>query len=164
MVLKRNWQRGVADIVSLGVGILILGITTAGTTASMVYSREILTRQEHYKAAAFKLRGAMEEVIGKIEMNPNGWRNNPENLKAKFLRIEALEDPRDRDGIHPIYVTISQDRIEDVNLPETEPIDYYHVTLRASWYERDMPDSRNVNNRMARRIAFTTSVVLREDL
>ncbi len=66
MLRKKVWQRGSADLISVAVGMTILAIVTGGTAAAMVYGRELTAHEEHYKTAAYALRGAMEAGPGRI--------------------------------------------------------------------------------------------------
>jgi hypothetical protein len=165
MVLKRTWQRGTADLVALGVGMMILGIVTAGTTAAMVYGREMNIRNEHYKVAAYKLRAAVEETIGKLSIGPGSgtvqyWRDVPENLRAKTLKVDSLDMPHDFGETKVVKVTITQDKIVPVYSEVAQDTICYEVTLRAKWQERDMA-AVGLQSGQINELAFRTAVVIR---
>jgi hypothetical protein len=162
MALKRTWQKGFADLLSIGVGITILGIVTAGSTAAMMYSRDILIRQEHYKSAAFHLRGMMEEITGRLQTNPGNWRDSPENFRAKFLRMEQLDSPFDMGGVEIVNVGMSQANIDSSMVPGSDPavVNYYTVRLYAQWRERDLAGGQRTGNGQDRQIEFITSVII----
>lgn len=158
---KRFWQRGAADLVSLMAGMTILSIVVAGTAASMIYGREALLREEHYKAAAYLLRGWMEHEQGKIHAIPTAV----ERMQTTEIRIGSfpLDLSSDREGnILPVVATVFRAPVQLRNLPETaELVDWYQLTMRVIWTERDYAESRRNRSGITRSISFTTSFVTR---
>jgi hypothetical protein len=150
MLRKKVWQRGGADLVSVAVGMVILAIVTAGTASALVYGRELTSHEEHYKAAAFALRGVMEEVQGELEY-VQAARDQVNLNSTRIYAYVNLDDPSDYHGnVRVVRATISRDRVEPVDLQETGPgYDYYLITVRASWTER---------NGMPNEMAFHTAI------
>ncbi len=61
-----------------------------------------------------------------------------------------LDDGRDHGGVEMVSATLSRDRIDAVDLPETGAgDDYYIITVRAHWVER---------NGMVQDLAFRTAI------
>ncbi len=169
MAKRQKWQRGVADMVSIGVGLVILGIVTAGTSAAMVYGREALIRQEHYKAAAYILRGFMEEAQGELQYIPYQQRS----LNGETSTPQPLDIPMERGGtrVQQVMVTIVKDAVvendDQRNGPRklNSPPDFYTVTMHARWNERDLAENGDNNPiGMAREITFSTAVLVRAEL
>jgi hypothetical protein len=130
-------QRGAADIVAVAVGLTILAIATIGTSTALVYGREALVQQEHYKVAAYQLRGVMEEEIAHIQMNigpdQQGYYTAGRYLNFETIGI-VLDSPHDRGGA--IYQTVGEITRDNV---ETYPSGTHPMwgvmTLRATWRE-----------------------------
>jgi hypothetical protein len=148
---------------SVAVGVTIMAIVMAGTAGSMVYGREALIREEHYKAAAYLLHGKMEEAQATLQLIPAA--SDPANLLPVNWGAFPIEIARDRNGITPIVVRISQDRIDRYDMPETGVNwDYYVITMHANWRERDYAEDARSGNGQDREITFTTAVALRTKL
>ncbi|RPH96378.1 hypothetical protein EHM69_01550 [candidate division KSB1 bacterium] len=167
MARYRAWQRGAADLVAVAVGLTILSIVAAGTAGSMIYGREALARQERYKSAAFILRGKMEEVQTALQLIEEA--RNPESSQSLIAAGTYPAVPIDRvymnGEVHPVYVTISRERIQIVDLLETSySPDYYLLTMKARWREPDYAENRNRNTAQDREIKFTTAIVVRATL
>jgi hypothetical protein len=163
MALKRSLQRGSADLVSVAVGLTVLAIVMAGTAASMVYGREALIREEHYKAAAYLLHGKMEEMQATLQLVPAA--SSDRNMQPINWGLFPIEIPQDHNGIDPIRVSVSSDRVEYVDLPETgHNIDYYVITMRATWRERDYAEHDRSEPGQPREITLTSAVILRPKL
>jgi hypothetical protein len=163
--MARKWslQRGSADLVSVAVGVTILAIVMAGTAGSMVYGREALMREEHYKAAAYLLHGKMEEAQATLHLIPAA--SDPSHLQPLNWGQFPIEISRDRGGITPINVRITQDLIERVDLPETGVNwDYYVITMHANWRERDYAEDARTGAGQDREITLKTAVVLRSKI
>jgi hypothetical protein len=159
MAGSKRWQRGAADIVSVMVGTLILAIVMAGTASSMVYGREALMRQEHYKAAAYVLRGKLEEVQAQLQIDQA---RDSRYLSAETYRPWSVESASDLGGVSPIVLAMSRDRIEAVDLSETGTgVDYFLITVHAQWRERDFADDAQTDPGQVREISFTTATVVR---
>jgi hypothetical protein len=169
MAKRRNWQRGVADMVSVGVGLVILGIVTAGTSAAMVYGREALIRQDHYKAAAYILRGHMEEAQAELQFIGRSVRS----LGQMDYPLEPLDDVHERGStrVQQVMVRVSRDRIIEADDQRngsrrlTGPPDFYYLTMHAQWQERDYAEGGD-NNAVGipREIIFTTAVLVRAEI
>jgi hypothetical protein len=149
MLRKKVWQRGSADLISVAVGMTILAIVMGGTAAAMVYGRELTAHEEHYKTAAYALRGVLEEAQGELEYVDDA--RGRENLNAtRIMGRVALDEATDRSGVKIVTATLSRDRIDAVDLPETGlGDDYYIITVRAHWIER---------NGMVQDLAFRTAI------
>lgn len=161
---RQTWQRGAADLVSVGVGMLILAIVLAGTTASMVWGRDAITHQEHYKAAAYILRGKMEEVQMAMQLEPQARdQHSPNSFMAAFdYDPIPLDLGSDRSGTEPVYVYIHRNAVVPVYLPETGPeLDYYVLTMSARWRERDFAANLREDRGKEQEIVFTTAFVVR---
>lgn len=163
---RRKWQRGTADMVSIGVGVILLAIVTAGTTAAMVYGREAMIREEHYKAAAYLLRGAMEEQQAELQLIPAA-RTNSGALDPVFFTPKILETRQEREGsgsVQQTEVTLWRDQIEVVDDLRNNPpngIDFYRITLHARWRERDYAERLNMVGGIEREITMQTAVLVR---
>jgi hypothetical protein len=160
MVRHRQWQRGAADLVSVGVGLAMLAIVFAGTTGSFIYGREALARQEHFKAAAYLLRSRMEEVQAAIQLIERARdSNDPLNMLREFTYPAVLiEGNRGRDK--QIAVFIHRRPVDQVDLPETGVgTDYYVLTMDASWRERDLAEDRRSSPGKTEVLTFTTAFV-----
>lgn len=164
MLRNRAWERGAADLVSVAVGMVILAIATAGTAGAMVFGREAMIREEHYKVAAYALRGVMEEVQGELMYKSVALQS--QNLGYRFYREVDLDQKADRNGnVEVVKARITRDAVQVVNLPETgETADFYVVTVRAEWVERDYAENRRPGSGQRRQIAMTTAVMPRSVL
>ena len=166
---RRKWQRGTADMVSVGVGLVILGIVTAGTSAAMVYGREAMIRQEHYKAAAYRLRGHMEEAQGRLQYIAREDRD----LTSYTWAAEPLDlqNERNNSRVDQVKLTCSQETVEpvfDMRLDDHRPLngppDYYVLTMHGRWRERDYAEQGIGRAGIDREITFKTAVVVRADI
>jgi type II secretory pathway component PulK len=149
MLRKKVWQRGSADLVSVAVGMTILAIVTGGTAAAMVMGRELTAHEEHYKTAAYALRGVLEQAQTELQYVDEA--RSRENLNAtRIYARQALDVASDISGVKVVLATLSRDRIDAIDLPETGAgDDYYIITVRASWIER---------NGMPQNLAFRTAI------
>jgi len=133
----RKLERGAADLVTIAVGLTIIAITVIGTSYSLLYGRQALVHQEHYRTALFKLRGFMEEEMAKMKHSPTyqadlNWQNQRNELQAYKLDV-----PTDRDGhIRQTDARIYRDPIESVDVAATRfAPDYYRIVGHAQWRE-----------------------------
>ncbi len=93
----RKWERGAADLVTIAVGLTIVAITAIGTSYSLLYGRQALIQQEHYKTALYKLRGFMEEQVARYRFSAY-YRSNF-NWWGTRQEVEVdLDTPTDRNG------------------------------------------------------------------
>jgi hypothetical protein len=156
MTRRKKWQSGAADLVSVAVGMVILSIAAAGTSAAMIYGREVLGREERYKSAAYMLKREVEKKQWELESYVEARR--PGALGGRTLYTTQLQTTTERgEGSQPVMITFTQDPI--IAVPdETYPtlIAYYLVTMRASWLEPDITGKGR--QRMNRSLAFTTAV------
>jgi hypothetical protein len=165
MARFHSWQRGAADIVSVAVGLTLMAVVFAGTTASFLYGREALIREEHFKAVAYLLRGQMEEVQTAIAIvdnatNANSSRNvlseNWYNYPAQKIAGSSREEP--------ISVTIGR-KATRVDLPETgDGDDYYLIEMRAQWRERDLAENGRNGLGKFETLSLKTAFVARRGL
>jgi hypothetical protein len=160
MAFSRAIQRGSVDMVSVSVGLLMLAAVTAGTTAAIVYGREALIRQEHYKAAAYLLHGEMEAQQAAMQLTAA-----QHDLMGGVVRTASLDLPADRGGgTQLVYCTISRDIIQEHRAQEVGgQFAFYRITMRASWTERDYAENPRHSNQY-REIEFTTSTIPRTKL
>jgi hypothetical protein len=163
-VRLRQWQRGAADLVSVGVGLAILAIVFAGTAGSFIYGREALARQEHYKAAAYLLRAKMEEVQAAMQLVAAAREAGIQSMLGEYTYPPVyLENNLGRE--HAIAVTIHRQRVYVAYLPETgDPPDYYVLTMDASWRERDYAENRRSDPGKLETLTFQTAFVVKGDL
>ncbi|MBK6765904.1 MAG: hypothetical protein IPG71_06115 [bacterium] len=133
----RQLERGAADLVTIAVGLTIIAITVIGTSYSLLYGRQALVHQEHYRTALYKLRGFMEEEMARIKhstyyQNDLNWLNQRNTLEAFQLDV-----PTDRDGrIRETDVRIYRDAIEFVDVVTTSVApDYLRIVGHAEWRE-----------------------------
>ncbi len=132
----RKLERGAADLVTIAVGMTILAIAAIGTSYSLLYGREALIHQEHYKTALYKLRGFMEEETARIRFSAN-YRYDLAYIITPHEQEVELDSRTDRDG--RVMMTTALLRREafyqgDDPLTTLNP-DYYRVTCTASWEE-----------------------------
>jgi hypothetical protein len=154
-------QRGSADLITVAVGLLIMAVVTAGTSAAMVYGREMLLREEHYKAAAYLLRGQMEAQQTAL-LIPEGRID----LSAKDHYLSKpldLDSDRNRVGIRPVYCVFSRKKVDAIHNPQlgSTAVAYYRFTISASWTERDLAEG-NRNQLKTYSMSLTTSFVPRD--
>jgi len=162
MVRHRQWQRGGADLVSVGVGLAMLSIVFAGTTGSFIYGREALARQEHFKAVAYLLRSKMEEVQAAVQLIQKARdSNHPQNQLRAYTYPPIMIEKGYLGREKQIAVYIHRWKVEEVDLMETgEGTDYWVLTMDASWRERDFAEgSRNSPGKLET-LTFTTAFVL----
>lgn len=167
MRLKLIRQRGAADLISVAVGMAILSIVVAGTSAAMIYGRDALLREEHAKAAAYLLRGKMEDVIAALQVVPDV--TNPAhgrgylNVAQQYAPI-ALDLPTDRNRQnHRVWVTMSRDKV--VKIDPLVKGSGYRVTVRATWTDPDLAGTRTRDRAgRQRELKFTTSVIVRQEM
>ncbi len=133
----RKLQRGAIDLFSIAIGLTIISITAVGTSYSLLYGRQALIQQEHYRTALYKLRGFMEEEMARMKFSAwyqdnQGWWGTPNDLE-EF----NLDSPTDRDGdLRETYSYIYRDAIEWVDDPVTRMApDYWRITAHAEWKE-----------------------------
>ncbi|MCB9366887.1 MAG: hypothetical protein H6506_05105 [Calditrichaeota bacterium] len=137
----RKLQRGAIDLMGIAVGLTIISITAIGTSYSLLYGRQALIQQEHYRTALFKLRGFMEEEMARMRFSDyyrgnQSWWGAPNDLAPYSLDVLT-----DRDGdIRPTYATIYRDPIEYVDDAITRMApDYFRITAHAEWTEAAIP-------------------------
>ncbi|MBL0059970.1 MAG: hypothetical protein IPP40_00320 [bacterium] len=132
----RKLERGAADLVTIAVGMTILAIAAIGTSYSLLYGREALIHQEHYKTALYKLRGFMEEETARIRFAAS-YRYDPAWLIASRETEVELDSRTDRDGRVMMTTALLRREafdLEDDALTSLNP-DYYRVKCTASWEE-----------------------------
>lgn len=167
MARHHSWQRGAADLVSVAVGLTLLAVVFAGTTASFIYGREALAREEHFKVAAYFLRGETEEVQAAMGLVDAATQpDTPQSLLTGdnwvFCDSRIIEKNDGRE--EAIMVTISR-KAKAVDLPETGPVvDYYLLEMRAQWRERDFAEDRQSEPGKLEELKFKTAVVVRRGL
>jgi hypothetical protein len=134
MEKMRRMQRGAADLVAVAVGITILAITAIGTSSALVYGRQALINQEHFKVATYALRGELEYEVGRFLIFSR-YRDDGSNFFNFTPQIVDLDNPNDHDGhIMMTRAVITRDPIEVVNLIETgDSNDFYRIVMRATW-------------------------------
>ncbi|MCX6600252.1 MAG: hypothetical protein NT025_01660 [bacterium] len=160
MLRHRHWQRGGADLVSVGVGLTMLAIVFAGTTGSFIYGREALARQEHFKVVAYLLRAKMEEVQAAMQLVQKARDNNdPQNLLGECIYPPIMmESNQGREKQIAVY--IHRRKVEEMRLPETgDIVAYYVLTMDASWHERDQAEDRRSSPGKLETLSFTTAFV-----
>lgn len=137
---RRLLQRGAADLISVAVGMTLLAIAAVGTSYSLLYGRQALIQQEHYKAATYLLRGELEQEVARFQV-ASRYRDRLESY-LNFDSIDInLDSPNDRDGeLRATTGEITRDRVMPINLIETgEGIDFYRIVMRAKWRESVFP-------------------------
>ena len=158
MTRRRKWQSGSADLVSVAVGMMILSIAVTGTSAAMIYGREILTRQEHYKAVAYLLRGKMEKKVWELSSMPLARQSQSLQGTAEVIELTL---PNDRGpGSQVVDVTVEQNRIREIpnlSIHPTTPA-YYELIMTASWVEPEMAEQGREHGQQEREIRFVTYV------
>lgn len=136
----RKLERGAADLVTIAVGMTILAIAAIGTSYSLLYGREALIHQEHYKTALYKLRGFMEEETARIRFtgsSQSSYRNDIAWLITPRETEVELDTRTDRDGrvmmttalLHRYAFELVDDPLTSLNP------DFYRVTCTAFWEE-----------------------------
>jgi hypothetical protein len=152
---------------------LLLGIVTAGTSAAMVYGREALIRQEHYKAAAYILRGMMEQAQGELQYVDEA--RGDRNLGQLTYPDKPLDLAAERGtSVQRVMVTVSRDVVEEVDDPrngprmgnngQVKPPDFYRLRMHAQWRERDYAENLRDEAGIIREITMETAVLVRADL
>ena len=157
MARIKKWQSGSADLVSVAVGMVILSIAAAGTSAAMIYGREILGRQDRYKVACYMLKREMEK---------------------KQWELESFKDARPRIPVHHLWLgrtpLVTSDELQNGNqvvemnlwiddiTPFYDPdqqnlISYWTMSMSAEWREPSMAGGPDNRQRMEQ-IKFTTAV------
>jgi hypothetical protein len=137
----RRLERGAADLVTVAVGITIVAIAAIGTSYSLLYGRQALIHQEHYKTALYKLRGFVEEQTARVRFASIYRENSEWMTQPQEQRNVALDTPTDRDGeMLQTVATLWRERIDykDDPLTRKNP-DYYRVTAYAEWEEAVVP-------------------------
>jgi len=140
MVQKRRMQRGAADLIAVAVGVTILAITAVGTSSALLYGRQALINQEHFKAATYALRGELEYEVGRFLVLQR-YRDDEAVYHSFTPKFVDLDSPSDRDGhVQMTVATITRDQVEEVNLIETGlTTDYYRIVMRANWDDPVVP-------------------------
>ena len=163
MTRRRQWQSGSADLVSVAVGMVILSIAVTGTAAAMIYGREILNRQEHYKAAAYLLKGEVEkkqwEIIGFAGATAaQGLQPTTKEVPLTLLGERGA-------GAEVIMVRIDQKAIEPKYVLEIDQVNpaYYLVEYEATWTEPEMAGGIEADNYQERSIKLVTAVATGTD-
>jgi hypothetical protein len=133
----RRLERGAADLVTVAVGMTIVAIAAIGTSYSLLYGREALIHQEHYKTALYKLRGFMEEQMARVRFSTM-YR---EDLEWMFQRQDDdhvdLDSPNDREGeMVQTIATMYRNGVQAIDDPLTrDNPDFYRVTAFIEWTE-----------------------------
>ncbi|MBU1638533.1 hypothetical protein KKC97_12790 [bacterium] len=145
----RLLQRGAADLVAVAVGMTLLAITAVGTSYSLLYGRQALIQQEHYKVASYMLRGELEREVARFQVFGKYRDRFDSYLDFGELNIN-LDSPNDRDGdVNMTRGRINRDPVVKIDRQETgEGTDYYRIVMRAEWTESVYPgalDSRSRN-------------------
>jgi hypothetical protein len=137
---------------------VILSIAVSGTAAAMIYGREILNRQEHYKAAAYLLKGELEKKQWEIVALSRATTSEALQATTKEVPLTILGE-RGSGGME-MLVRIDQKRIEPVYVTEIDPSvpAYYVLEYDATWLEPEMAGSRDQNNYQERTIKLVTAV------
>lgn len=136
----RKLERGAADLVAIAVGMTIIAIAAIGTSYSLLYGRQALIQQEHYKTALYKLRGFMEENTARIRFtgtSSTSYRNDLAwKITPQTTRVE-LDARTDRNGrVEMTYATLTRLAVEEVDNPMTGYVpDFYRLTCTATWEE-----------------------------
>ncbi|MBU0507573.1 hypothetical protein KKH27_01870 [bacterium] len=165
MRLKRTWQSGAADLISVAVGMAILSIVVAGTSAAMIYGRDALLREEHAKAAAYLLRGEMEKFQAGLQVVDDA--RNADYGRSYLNTLEtsapiAIDTRADRGGDHQqVFVTIRRERVRYVD-PLVQGSGYI-IEAKATWTEPDLAGSRRTGGSQ-REIKFKTATVVKQEL
>ena len=137
----RRLERGAADLVTIAVGMTIVASAAIGTSYSLLYGRQALIHQEHYKTALYKLRGFMEEQMARVRFG-SSYREDPEWMtQPELQRFVALDTPNDRDG-HMVQTlaTLWREPVQQVDDPLTRQYpDFYRITAYADWTEEIVP-------------------------
>jgi hypothetical protein len=161
MVRHRHWQRGSADLISVGVGLTMLAIVFAGTAGSFIYGREALARQEHFKAVAYLLRAKMEEVQAAMQLVQKARDDNdPQNLlRAETYPPRMIESNLGRDKQIAVYIQRRPVEPAYLRAEMGEVVIYYVLTMDASWHERDQAEDRRSGPGKLETLSFTTAFV-----
>ncbi len=132
----RRFERGAADLYSIAISMTIVAIAAIGTSYSLLYGRQALIHQEHYKTALYQLRGYIEEENARMAFSTS----YPQNLNwvtQRQQKVFELESDFDRDGR----------MVQTAGIVWREPIayfddpltsynpDYYRITGYAEWVE-----------------------------
>lgn len=164
----RRLERGAADLVTIAVGMTIVAIAAVGTSYSLLYGRQALIHQEHYKTALYKLRGFMEEHMARVRF-ASTWRSDIEWMTQRREETDVpLDSPQDRDGeMVQTIATLWRGGIEAIDDPLTKDVpDYYRITAYADWTEFVVPgDNMSARNDRARqgptkRIKMVSDVII----
>ncbi len=133
----RKLERGSADLVSIAVGLTIIAITVVGTSYSLLYGRQALIHQEHYRAALYKLRGFMEEEMARMKYSASYQANGTWIGSQNGLEEFALDLPTERDGDMQVTMArIYRDRFDVIDVAYTSIApDYIRITGHAEWQE-----------------------------
>lgn len=136
----RKLERGAADLVTIAVGLTIIAIAAIGTSYSLLYGRQALIHQEHYKSALYKLRGFMEEQTARVRFtgasevsyrNDLTWMLAPQELEVE------LDTRTDRDGnAVQTFALMRREAFEYGDNPLTKQApDYYRIRASIVWQE-----------------------------
>jgi len=159
MLRHRHWQRGGADLVSVGVGLTMLAIVFAGTTGSFIYGREALARQEHFKVVAYLLRAKMEEVQAAMQLVQKARDDtDSQNLLGEQIYTPVMiESNHGREKQIAVY--IHRRKVEEKRSETGDVVNYYILTMDASWHERDQAEDRRSSPGKLETLSFTTAFV-----
>lgn len=133
---RRLLQRGAADLVSVAVGMTLLAIAAVGTSYSLLYGRQALIHQEHYKVATYLLRGELEKEVARLQIF-NNYRTDP-SATINFNTIEVnLDNPNDREGeVQETWAEVDRVLFQPVNRIETgDENDFYQIAMKIKWTE-----------------------------
>ncbi len=136
----RKLERGAADLITVAIGLTIIAITAIGTSYSLLYGRQALIHQEHYKTALYKLRGFMEEQTARVRYtgaSTASYRSDLLWMMSPQEQTAELDTRTDRDGnmnVTPVKLTREPFELVDDPLTSYNP-DYFRLRATASWEE-----------------------------
>jgi hypothetical protein len=161
MKMKRRWQRGEADIISVAVGMVILSIIVAGTSQAMIYGRDVLIRQENEKAVAYLLRGYMDQWQSRIQTEEPERSTNQLGRAFVEHNTTSLTTVVAGGSTPALGVDLVRDPVREVRFTESGvEISWYELTCHARWTENPMPSTETPRGQ-ARELIFRTYVVIR---
>lgn len=156
--IKKKWQSGAADMVSVAVGLVILSIAASGTAMSMLYGRDVLARQERYKSAAYMLKREMEKVTWELKSFTQARLPGAFNGRRQY-RTQLQAPTEFGTGNQAVDIVFTMEPVTAVrDLVYQDKIAYWIVTMHANWNEPDMAGGASARGLQQREISFTTAV------
>ena len=157
MARIKKWQSGSADLVEVAVGMVILSIAAAGTSAAMIYGREILHRQERYKVACYMVKREMEKKQWELESFPAARPRIP--VHRLWLERTDLVTPNEfENGNQPVLIDLWVDEITPIpDADQPELTAYWTVSVSGEWWEPAMAGGSE-NRQLREQVRFTTAV------